>query len=91
MDRLLNKAEVCERLQISRATLDRIVAAGELECTRIGRLVRFDEEELERYLDRCCRVPCAGAKKRPAQPGRPKGSKNYKPQQLRYIPGMKVV
>ena len=30
MDKLLTKTEVCELLQISRPTLDRIVAAGEI-------------------------------------------------------------
>ena len=91
MERLLNKAEVCEMLQISRATLDRIVAAGDLETIRIGRQVRFDKQDLERYLDRCCRVRQAAIKKEPARRGRPKGSRNCKPQQLRYTPGMKVV
>ena len=94
MDRLLNKTEVCEKLQISRATLDRIVAAGDLEAMRIGGQVRFAEQDLLRYLCRCreetARRSSAGAKKEPARRGRPKGSKNHKPVQ-EYYPGMKVV
>ena len=94
MDRLLNKTEVCEKLQISRATLDRIVAAGDLEAMKIGGQVRFAEQDLLRYLYRCreSKAPArlADVKKEPAKRGRPKGSKNHKPVQD-YYPGMKVV
>jgi len=94
MDRLLNKTEVCEKLQISRATLDRIVAVGDLEAMKIGGQVRFAEQDLLRYLCRCreetARRSSAGAKKEPARRGRPKGSRKM-PAQLEYIPGMKVV
>lgn len=94
MDKLLTKTELCEVLQISRATLDRIVAAGEIEALHIRGQVRFDRQEVRRYLD-CCRESKAPArladvKKEPARRGRPKGSKNHKPVQ-NYYPGMKVV
>jgi len=94
MEKLLTKAEVCEALQISRATLDRIVAAGEIETLRIGGQVRFSQQELLCYLGRCreSKTPAKliVVKKEPAKRGRPKGSKNHKPVQD-YYPGMKVV
>lgn len=96
MDRLLNKAEVCALLGISRATVDRIVASGELEALRIRGQVRFTEEDLRRYLARCREprvrpAPAAApaAQKEPARRGRPKGSR--KETELVYFPGMKIV
>ena len=94
MDKLLTKTEVCELLQISRPTLDRIVAAGEIEVLRIGGQVRFSQQELLRYLGRCReqKAPArlVDVKKEPARRGRPRGSKTHKPVQ-EYYPGMKVV
>ena len=94
MDKLLTKTELCDVLQISRATLDRIVAAGEIEALHIRGQVRFDRQEVRRYLD-CCRAARSPArlvdiKKEPARRGRPKGSKkDALPEQ--YVPGMRVV
>ena len=94
MDRLLTKTEVCELLQISRPTLDRIVAAGEIEVLRIGGQVRFSQQELLCYLGHGgeAKTPAKrrAVKKEPAKRGTPKGSKNHKPVQD-YYPGMKVV
>lgn len=94
MEKLLDKTEVCEFLGISRPTLDRIVAAGELEALRIRGQVRFSREEILKYLGRC-RKPRAikntpAPRKEPGRPGRPRGSrKEHLPQH--YYPGMKVV
>jgi len=94
MDKLLTKTEVCEALQISRATLDRIVAAGEIEALRIGGQVRFSQQALYCYLGRCreaaARSARPGKKKEPARQGRPKGSKKDAHQE-HYFPGMRVV
>lgn len=94
MDKLLTKTEVCELLQISRPTLDRIVAAGDLEALRVGGQIRFERNTLLLYLGRCreSKAPTklTDIKKEPARRGRPKGSKNHKPVQD-YYPGMKVV
>jgi len=97
MEKLLTKAEVCEMLQISRATLDRIVASGELVALRVGAQVRFEKNTLLLYLGRCREVkPGASrstapeAPKEPARRGRPKGSRKAPPEQ-HYFPGMKVV
>lgn len=94
MDRLLTKAEVQALLGISRATVDRIVASGELEALRIRGQIRFTEEDLRRYLA-ACRTPrprpaaAPAAQKEPARRGRPKGSR--KETELVYFPGMKIV
>ena len=88
MTKLMTKAEVCEILQVSESTLERIVADGDLQALRIRSQLRFLEQDLLRYLSRCaepCRAekPAAGRKRGPAKaevvPIR------------RYIPGMKVV
>lgn len=99
MIRLLTKPEVCEILAISRPTLDRIVADGDLAVLRIRGQVRFEEEEILRYMHSCraSREPKRAAKaseppsKQPAQRGRPKGSTKDAAQQKHYYPGMRVV
>jgi len=94
MEKLLNKTEVCELLGISRPTLDRIVAAGEIETLRIGGSVRFETGALQSYLARC-REPrqqkktAQAAPIRKGRPGRPKGSR--KAADDYYYPGMRVV
>jgi len=95
MEKLLCKTEVCEALGISRATLDRIVASGELEAIRIRGQVRFSHNDIQLYLAHC-REPKAAktkaataARKEPGKPGRPKGSRK-KTEEV-YYPGMRVV
>ena len=94
MDRLLTKTEVCDKLGVSRPTLDRIVAAGELDAVRIRRQVRFFEQDVLRYLSRCRSAeqpkPAEQEQKEPARRGRPKGRKT-RPQPEQYVPGMRVV
>lgn len=43
-------AEVAERMRVSRMTVYRLVEARELPATRIGRSVRINRDDLERYL-----------------------------------------
>jgi excisionase family DNA binding protein len=50
MTDLLKAKEVCEKLQVSRMTLHRLVKRGTLPVVRIGRLLRFRRESIEKYL-----------------------------------------
>ena len=95
MEKLLGKTEVCEALGISRATLDRIVASGELEALKIRGQVRFSRNDVLLYLAHC-RDPkpektkaAQAAPKEKGKPGRPKGSR--KAREEVYYPGMRVV
>ena len=86
METLMTKKEVCEFLRISQATLDRIVAGGELRAMKVGGSVRFMRSDLSAYLARCAEV--AAPKPEP----RRRGKKITRPQgRMVYIPGMKVV
>jgi excisionase family DNA binding protein len=49
-ERLLTPDDVAERLQVSRRTIQRLVASGQLRPNYIGRLPRFTERELAAYL-----------------------------------------
>ena len=97
MDKLLTKAQVCEILLISSATLDRIVADGELPVLRVRGQIRYQESELLSYMGRCKETKAdrlaasrpAQSAKTPGKPGRPRGSGKARP--THYIPGMKVV
>jgi excisionase family DNA binding protein len=48
---LLRKAEVAARLKVSPRTVERLRARGELPALRLGRRVRFKEEDVETYID----------------------------------------
>ncbi|MDR7400421.1 MAG: helix-turn-helix domain-containing protein [Armatimonadota bacterium] len=49
-DRVLTAAEAAEYLRVSRKTLYRLAAAGEVTGRKVGRAWRFYESELVRYL-----------------------------------------
>lgn len=87
MTNLLTKTDVCEILAISQTTLQRILAAGELNSVKIGRRLRFEPKEVERYIESCrvrqVRKPVLSAKN--VMPG--KNGVNGSG----YYPGMKVV
>lgn len=51
-DAMLSVAEAAARLGVSTRTVRRRVAAGELRCARVGRLVRISEGELSDYIRR---------------------------------------
>jgi excisionase family DNA binding protein len=52
MTELLDVAQACDYLGgIHRATLSRIVKAGELTPVRIGKHTMYDQADLERYID----------------------------------------
>lgn len=54
-DRLLTKPEACLWLSVSRATLDRLIAAGDLDVVRVGTgrgRVRITQRALDDYTYR---------------------------------------
>lgn len=77
---LLDKSGVCSLLGISPATLNRIMARGEISYTKAGSRIRFTENDVQMYLDR---------NKVPAIVRRTGIGRSSQPRQ--YIPGMKVV
>jgi len=50
MNTIMNKSEVAKLLQISERKIDYLRQAGELQCVKIGRIVRFRLEDVERFL-----------------------------------------
>jgi excisionase family DNA binding protein len=48
--RLLTLDQVAERCQLSRRTVERLVAAALLPALKVGHSVRVDPAELERWL-----------------------------------------
>jgi excisionase family DNA binding protein len=48
--RLLTPAQVAELFQVPRSTVYGLAREGRLPCLRIGRAIRFSQEDLERYL-----------------------------------------
>lgn len=55
----LTVAEVAERLNVSTRTISRWVVEGWVRPLRIGRIVRFDEQELENIVKECAGDPVA--------------------------------
>ncbi len=51
LSRLLSIKEVIEILSIGRATLYRMIDAGEIKAYKIGKGVRFKQEEIEEYIN----------------------------------------
>lgn len=49
---LLTPERAAEQLNIGRTTVYGLIAAGELECVRIGRSRRIPAEALTAYVDR---------------------------------------
>lgn len=85
MDKLMTKREICELLQISESTLERIVADGDLPALRIRGQLRFLREDLLHYLARC------GVSEQKSAPRKAQKGPRLVSQRERYIPGMKVV
>ena len=50
---LLTVRQVLHHLQIGRSTLHALTCTGELPCVRIGRAVRYDPADVQRYVERC--------------------------------------
>jgi excisionase family DNA binding protein len=53
----MNKSQVAEFLQISERQIDYLRQDGELVCVKIGRSVRFRQEDVEDFLQRRVTVP----------------------------------
>jgi len=49
-DNLLTVAEVARRLRVHEITVRRHIKAGTLRAVRVGRSIRVQEEDLERFL-----------------------------------------
>ena len=49
-ERLLTARETAALFDVSLRTIRRLVAAGELRCVRVGRLVRFHPGDVSRWL-----------------------------------------
>ena len=60
-DRLLTAAELAERLAVPKTWILESARSGAMPCVRLGRYVRFDLVDVEKWLDECKR------------PGRPVG------------------
>jgi len=49
----LNFTEGMAYLRVSRAKLQRLIYAGEIDYYRVGDRIQFDRSDLRTYLDRC--------------------------------------
>lgn len=88
MEKLMTKADVCEVLQISPATLDRLVGRGEIAAFKLSGSVRFLPTEVTAYVRRC--VAAAEAPAVAVITGRKRQKAMPAPDRV-YVPGMKVV
>jgi excisionase family DNA binding protein len=43
----------CGRLRLSRATMYKLIANGDIRTARAGRAVRILSESIDEYMDRC--------------------------------------
>lgn len=48
---VLDKPAVCDRLMITRRHLDELIRRGDIPCFRIGRLIRFDSDRIDAWID----------------------------------------
>jgi excisionase family DNA binding protein len=55
----LGTQEAARRLGITARTLRRLIDAGTVPAYRIGRVIRLQQADLERYLDTCRIAPRA--------------------------------
>ena len=57
LPKMLRPKEMCELLQVSRNTVDKLVRTGKIKSARIGRLRRFSVEDVLNYLAGDCPEP----------------------------------
>lgn len=50
--RLLSRQDAAAYLGVSLATIDRLIRDREVTITRIGKRVKFDQDDLDAYIDR---------------------------------------
>jgi len=51
MSKFLTKQEVCDSMNVSVDTLDRLIRRGDLRAYRVARRIRISESDLESYLE----------------------------------------
>ena len=92
---MLTTKDVCEQLSISRSSVDRLVALGELPCYRFGKTKRYQQEDVDAYLESCRIKTVQPVPKSPKQQTMPQPQKRGRPTREStlpvYYPGMKVV
>jgi excisionase family DNA binding protein len=54
-DRLLNAAAIAERLGVPESWVRESARSGAMPCVRLGRYVRFDLEDVEKWIEECKR------------------------------------
>jgi excisionase family DNA binding protein len=54
---MLKASEVAERMSVSRSTVYYLAAQGKLPGYRIGRALRFMEDDVKAYIDACRTAP----------------------------------
>lgn len=54
-DRLLDASAVAERLGVPKTWVLESARSGAMPCVRLGRYVRFDLADVEKWLDECKR------------------------------------
>ena len=52
MERLMTVEEVCQLLRIKKSTLYQWVHQKQIPCLKVGRLVRFRAEDIEKWLEK---------------------------------------
>lgn len=76
---MLREKDVAERLAVAPITVQRLADRGELARYKIGRCVRYAEEDVEAYIQRSLISPVA-------QP-----EQKQKRGKFAYVPGMRLV
>jgi excisionase family DNA binding protein len=54
LPKMLRPREICDILQVSRNTVDKLVRTGRIKSVRVGRLIRFSAEDVWDYLAGGC-------------------------------------
>lgn len=62
--KLLTVKEVAARLTISESSVYRLLKAGDLPSIKIGGALRFDEQDVEAYIERCKATDQGGSSSR---------------------------
>jgi excisionase family DNA binding protein len=52
-ERLLDAAAIAERLGVPKTWVLESARSGAMPCVRLGRYVRFDLDDVERWLEEC--------------------------------------
>jgi len=54
-ERLLDAKEIAERLGVPETWVRESARSGAMPCVRLGRYVRFDLDDIERWIEECKR------------------------------------